>query len=138
MATGIISRVKYDDSPDFRILSRRVAGSGEGNSVENWGSSPEGVTPQNPAQKAPPPRVSGATGMSDSAKPIRYLSRRDGNTSPASVSETGAPAAQLVLPGQLNSSGGPTDWAAALAGLGPLNPMRAAGPPPQAGGKPRT
>jgi hypothetical protein len=72
-----------------------------------------------------------------SAKPIRYLSRRDGNASPASVFDTGAPAAQFVLPGQLNSSGGPTDWAAALAGFGPLNPMQAA-PPLQAAGTPET
>jgi hypothetical protein len=53
------------------------------------------------------------------------------------VFDTGAPAAQFVLPDQLNSSGGPTDWAAALTGFGPLNPMRAA-PPPQTGGTPES
>ncbi|MET3839767.1 hypothetical protein [Bradyrhizobium sp. OAE829] len=49
--------------------------------------------------------------------------------------DTDALPAQFVLPGQLNSFGGPTDWAAALASLGPLNPMQAV-PLPQAGGTP--
>jgi len=59
----------------------------------------------------------------------------DGKTPPAYVLDTGAPAAQFVLPDQLNPSGRPIDWAAALAGLGPLNPMQAV-PPPPAGGVP--
>jgi hypothetical protein len=67
-------------------------------------------------------------------KPIRYVSRRDGNTLPASISDTGPPAAQFVLPDQLNTAGGRTDWAAALAGRGPLNSVQAAPSPPQAGG----
>ena len=74
----------------------------------------------------------GIPGISN-ARPIRYLSRIDANTSPASVFDNGARAAQFVLPGQLNSSDRPTDWAATLAGLGPLGPMRAV-PAPQAGG----
>jgi len=59
----------------------------------------------------------------------------DGKTPPASAFDTGAPTAQFVLPDQLNPSGRPTDWAGALAGLGPLNPVQAA-PSPHAGGTP--
>jgi len=54
---------------------------------------------------------------------------------PASVSDTGASAAQFVLPDQLNTVGGRTDWATALASRGPFNPMQTA-PPLQAGGTP--
>jgi len=53
------------------------------------------------------------------------VSRRDDNPPPASVADAGAPATQFVLPDQLNASSGRTDWAAALAGLGPLHPMQA-------------
>jgi hypothetical protein len=80
------------------------------------------------------PKVGAMVGISR-AKPIRYLSRRDGSAPPASVFDTGAPAAQFVLPDQLNSSSDPTHRAAALAGRGSLNPMQAA-PLPQAGGTP--
>jgi hypothetical protein len=83
-------------------------------------------------QPAPALAVRGIPGISN-ARPIRYLGRIDANTSPASVFDNGARAAQFVLPGRLNSSDRPTDWAATLAGLGPLSPMRAV-PAPQAGG----
>jgi len=83
-------------------------------------------------QPAPAQAVRGIPGISN-ARPIRYLSPIDANTSPASVFDNGATAAQFVLPGQQNSSDRPTDWAATLAGLGPLSPTRAV-PAPQAGG----
>lgn len=108
-----------------------VAPSASGNSVESRGISPEGVVASNPTQQAPPQHVSGFTEISSSTRAMQYLGRRDGNTPPASVFDTGVPAAHFVLPDQLNSSGRPIDWAAALAGLGPPNPMQAA-PLPQA------
>jgi hypothetical protein len=108
----------------------------------NWTSSPAGSTPRNPNLALPPaepgkppgifndkpiplwvtpPPIRGSTDLSEapgiSTKPIRYVSRRDGNPPPAFVSDAGAPAARFVLPDQLNSSSDPTDWAAALAGL---------------------
>jgi hypothetical protein len=109
----------------------------------NWTASSAGITPRNPNLPPPvvepgrplgifggkpmplwttPPPIRGSTDFSEApdidTKPIRYVSRRDGKPPPASISDTGAPAAQFVLPDQLNnSSGGRTDWAAALAGL---------------------
>lgn len=130
-----VSALKNYDNADTRILSRRVAASDGGDSVENGGFSPEGVVLQKPTQHVPLPRVSGPTGISDSTEPMRYLSPRDGNARPASLFDTGAPAAQIVLPDRLNTCGGPKDWAAALAGPGPLNPMQAA-PPPRVEGMP--
>jgi len=132
------------------------------NRFGNWTASPAGITPCNPNLPLPatepgrppgifngkpmplwttPPPIRESPDSSEApgigTKPIRYLSRRDGNAPPASVFDTGAPAVQFVLPDQLNSFGGATDWAAALAGRGPLNPMQAA-PPPQAGATPGT
>jgi hypothetical protein len=105
----------------------------------NWTASPGGSTPRNPSLALPPaepgmppgifsgrptplwmspPPIRGSEALGNSTKPIRYLGRRDGTTPPAFVSDAGAPAAQFVLPDQLNNaSGGRTDWAAALAGL---------------------
>jgi hypothetical protein len=109
----------------------------------SWTASPAGITPRNPNLPLPPaepgmppgifndkpiplwttpPPIPGSTDFSEapgkSTKPIRYLRRTDGSTPPAFVSDAGAPAARFVLPDQLNdSSGGRTDWAAALAGL---------------------
>lgn len=125
------------------------------NRFGNWNSSPTGITPRNPNLPLPqaepgmppgissgkpkplwttPPPIRGSTDFSEApdigTKPVRYVSRRDGNLPLASVFDTGAPAGWFVLPDQLNASSGRTDWAAALAGLGPLHPMRAA-PPPQ-------
>jgi hypothetical protein len=130
-----LSALKNYDGADARVLSRRVIARNGGNTVESRGSSSEGIVPRNPTQQAPPPYVSGVAGISDSVKPMRYVSRRDGYTPPPSVSNTGAPAAQFVLPDQLNTVGGRTDWATALASRGPLNPMQAA-PPLQAGETP--
>jgi hypothetical protein len=116
----------------------------------NWTSSPAGITPRNPNLPLPqaepgrppgissgkpmplwttPPPMRGSTDFSEApgigAKPMRYVSRRDDNPPPASEAVAGAPATQFVLPVQLNASSGRTDWAAALAGLGPLHPMQA-------------
>jgi len=129
-----VSALKNYDSADARLFSRGVIARDRGNGVEDSDSFPEGVAPRNPTQQGPPPYISGPTGISDSTKPIRYLSRRDGNAPPASVFDAGARAAQFVLPVPLNSSDRPTDWAAVLAGgLGSLNPMQVA-QPLQAGG----
>lgn len=123
------------------------------NRFGNWTSSPAGVTPRNPNLPLPPaepgkppgifndkpmplwmtpPPSRGSTDFSEApgigTKPMRYVSRRDGNPPLASVFDTGAPAAQFVLPDQLNASSGRVDWAAALAGLDPLHPMQAAAP----------
>jgi hypothetical protein len=111
-----------DPIDDPRVISPRALGNG---------ALPLSVEGEEPASAL---EVRVLPGIS-SSKPVRILSRRDGNTLPASAFDTGAPAAQFVLPDQLKSSGGLTDWAAALAGRGPMNPMQAA-PPPQAGGTP--
>jgi hypothetical protein len=128
-AADVLALKNYGTS-DARVLSRRVIARDGGDGVENWGSSPEGIVPQNPTQHAPLPHIGGLTGISDSTKPMRYLSRRDGGPPPTSVFDPGAPAAQFVLSDQLNSFGGASDWAAVLAGLGPLNPIKAAPLPP--------
>jgi hypothetical protein len=57
------------------------------------------------------------------------LGQVNGNNPPASVFDTGAPTAQFDLPDQINSSGGPADWAAALAGVDPQEPARPGWPP---------
>jgi hypothetical protein len=76
-AADVLALKNYGTS-DARVLSRRVIARDGGDSVENWGSSPEGIVPQNPTQHAPLPHIGGLTGISDSTKPMRYLSRRDG------------------------------------------------------------
>ncbi|MBR1212581.1 hypothetical protein [Bradyrhizobium sp. JYMT SZCCT0180] len=139
----------------IRHLERMIADEPPSDRFGNWTSSPVGMTPRNPNLPLPqaepgwppgissgkpmplwttPPPIRGSTDFSEApgigTKPMRYVSRRDGNPPPASVFDTGAPAAQFVLPDQLNASSGRTDWAAALAGLDPVHPMRAA-PPPQ-------
>jgi hypothetical protein len=132
-----VSALKNHDSANARVLSRRVVARDGVSGAANWSSSSEGVAFQNPTQEPPPLHVRELTGVFDSTKPMRYLTRRDGTPPPASVFDSGAPAAQFVLPDQLNTGGGRADWAAALAGLGPPKPMQAA-PPPQAGGVPGT
>ncbi|MBR1194914.1 hypothetical protein JQ574_02605 [Bradyrhizobium sp. AUGA SZCCT0158] len=139
----------------IRYLERMIADEPPRERFGNWTSSPAGITPRNPNLPLPQadpgkppgifndkpmplwmtlPPIRGSTYFSEApgvgTKPIRYVNRRDGNPPPASVSDTGAPAAQFVLPDQLNASSSRTDWAAPLAGLGPPHPMRAA-PPPQ-------
>ncbi|MBR1270959.1 hypothetical protein JQ629_26130 [Bradyrhizobium sp. AUGA SZCCT0222] len=138
----------------IRYLERVIADESPSDRFGNWTSSPAGITPRNPNLPLPPaepgkppgifndkpmplwttpPPIRGSTDFSEApgvgTKPMRYVSRRDGNPPPASVSDSGAPAAQFVLPDQLNASSDRIDWAAALAGLDPLYPMRAA--PPQ-------
>jgi hypothetical protein len=114
-----------DPIDDPRVISPRALGNG----ALPMSQYVEGEEPASALE------VRGLPGIS-SSKPVRYLSRRDGNTPSASVLDTGASAAQFVLPDQLNSSGRPTDWATALAGgPGPLNPMQAA-QPLQVGGTP--
>lgn len=110
-----------DPIDDPRVISPRALGNG----ALPMSLSVEGDEPASALEVRGPPGIS-------SSKPVRILSRRDGNTPLASVFDTGARAAQFVLPDQLNTVGGRTDWAAALAGGGSLNPMKAA-PPPQAG-----
>jgi hypothetical protein len=144
----------------IRHLERMIADEPPSNRFGNWTSSPAGIVPRNPNLPLPsaepgrpagifsgkpmplwktPPPILGSPDLSEApgigTKPIRYVSRRDGNTPPASVFDTGPLAAQFVLPNELNAAGGRTDWAAALAGRAPLNPMQAASPP-QAGGTP--
>jgi hypothetical protein len=134
----------------IRYLERMTADEPPSDRFGNWTSSPAGITPRNPNLPLPqaepgrppgissgkpmplwttPPPMRGSTDFSEApgigAKPMRYVSRRDDNPPPASVADAGAPATQFVLPDQLNASSGRTDWAAALAGLGPLHPMQA-------------
>ena len=78
---------------------------------------------------APPPQTRGTPGIID-GKPLPYLIRRYGNNSSASAPEPSAPAAQFILPGPPNSTGGLADWIAVLAGVNPQNPTQSA-PPPQ-------
>jgi len=153
----ILSRRIAEKSPASAPYTRAPATSDREDSFDDrFGdstSSPTGITSRNPNLPMPPaepgrplgiftgkqmplrttpPSTWGSPDSSEASgtgtKPVRYVSRRDDNTPPASVFDTGAPAAQFVLPEQLNTVGGRTDWAAALAGLGPLNPMQAAAP----------
>jgi Peptidase family M23 len=93
-----------------------------------WTSSPAGISPRNPDQPAQPPEIGGTPDIF-SGKPVRYLSGAYNNNLPASVSDTGAPAAQFVLPDSLESSGGLAGRIAALAGIDPQNPDQPAPSP---------
>src|SRR5437016_5134458 len=74
------------------------------------------------SQAAPAPQQPGETPGLINARPVRYLGSVDSNNSPASVSDTGGPAARFVLPDSLNSSDRLADWIAALAGVASVNP----------------
>jgi hypothetical protein len=62
-------------------------------------------------------------------KSVPRLVRVNGDNSPASVSDIGAPAAPIVPPDHPYSPGGLADWIAALAGVDPRNPNQFAPPP---------
>ena len=130
-----VAALKNYGSANAPILSRRVITRDGGNNIENCGSSSEGVAPQNQTQQAPPPASHWTCGNLRQHQ-ADAISEPEGWQHAASIRvRHRRPAAQFVLPDQLNSFGGPTDWAAALASLGPLNPMQAV-PLPQAGGTP--
>jgi hypothetical protein len=84
-----------------------------------------GVDPMKPTQATAPPRAGGVLG-SPSATPLRYLSRRDDDYSPAPVSNAAASAAPFALPGSLKFSGDLANWLAVLAGIDRTNPAQAA------------
>jgi hypothetical protein len=86
-----------------------------------------GIDPLNQSQPARSLLDDGTQGIS-SNKPARYLSRRNSNNPPASVSDTSAPTVPFALPDSLNSSRGLADWIAALAGVDPQSPEQFALP----------
>jgi len=83
-----------DSIDDPRVISPRALGNG----ILPISLSVKGEEPASALEeKGITPRIS-------STKPIRYLGRRGGSTPPVRASDTGAPAAQFVLPDRLKSS----------------------------------
>ena len=80
----------------------------------------------NQAQTLPPD--DGAQGIPD-GKSVPRLVRVNGNNSPASVSDIGAPAGPIVPSDHPYSPGNLADWIAALAGVDRQNPNQFAPPP---------
>ena len=100
-------------------------GDGNGLGVGDWRFPLAGVDPTNPLQPVPSPQTD--------SKPVPGLVRVNGNTSPASVFDTKAPAVPFVPPTYPNSMGGIPGLGAAMAGVDPQNPTQAA-PSPRFGG----
>jgi len=132
-ASGAQSRSPASNAGAFatRFVSP-ANGSASGNDMTNWMAGLAGVDPVNPTQPARS-QISEIPGIS--SKPMRRVSGIDSYNPPASVFEPSTPPARFVLPGGLSSSGGLADWIAALAGVDPQNPTKAA-PSPQIGGTP--
>jgi hypothetical protein len=124
-----ISAPKNYDTPNARVLSRRVVARDADGNIGSRDFYPTGTGPMNPTQPAPPPQAGETLGI-PSSKPVRYLGRKIADQSQASVFDTAvtAPSDRQDLFGDRFGN-----WTSSSEGIPPRNPNLPV-PPPESGG----